>query len=179
MSRKAFFMISILAIFVLALSACAPQNAAPAEVVEEAEAPAAQSGNGNGSGDGSGNGSGDGEAEAEAESPAVESYALTVSGLVETEMGWSEDEVKAMNTLEVKSTNSKGEADTYTGVLLSDIITAATPKADAATVVFVADDGYTAEVGLAEVMDCADCILSFRSKGGFSSVLPDLRRTCR
>ena len=37
---------------------------------------------------------------------------------------------------------------------------------------FVADDGYTAEAPLADVMACADCIVSFRDKGGFSTVLP-------
>ena len=36
----------------------------------------------------------------------------------------------------------------------------------------MADDGYTAEVPLADVLACADCIVSFRSKGGFSTVLP-------
>jgi hypothetical protein len=38
--------------------------------------------------------------------------------------------------------------------------------------VFVADDGFTAEIALEEIMACTDCILSFRNQGGFSSVLP-------
>ncbi len=192
MSRKVFFVVSILVIFVLALSACAPQSSvAPTEVVEEAPAAQNGGGNGDGSGSGSGNGSGDGAAadaaaeepaaeetvveeaaEADAGAPAEEAPALKITGMVENEMNWSEDEVKAMDTLDVESTNSKGETSSYTGVLLSDLIQAAAPTADAATVVFVADDGYTAEAGLADVMGCADCILSFRSKGGFSSVLP-------
>ena len=46
------------------------------------------------------------------------------------------------------------------------------PGAEATTVVYVADDGYTAEVALAEVQDCADCIVSFRNQGGFSIVMP-------
>jgi hypothetical protein len=35
-----------------------------------------------------------------------------------------------------------------------------------------ADDGYTAEVALADVKACQDCIVSFRKQGGFSTVLP-------
>ncbi len=37
---------------------------------------------------------------------------------------------------------------------------------------FVADDGFTGEVTLVEVQDCADCIVSFRNQGGFSIVMP-------
>ena len=77
-----------------------------------------------------------------------------------------------MNTLEVESTNKSGEKEDYTGVLISNLLKEAGPAADATTVVFVADDGYTAEAPLAEIMDCADCIVSFRDKGGFSIVLP-------
>jgi len=47
----------------------------------------------------------------------------------------------------------------------------AEPASDATKVVFVADDGYTAEIALADLMACVDCILAFRS-GAFSSVLP-------
>ena len=74
--------------------------------------------------------------------------------------------------IDVESTNSKGETATYTGVLLSELIAAAKPNADANMVVFVADDGFTAEIGLNKLMASADCIASFRSNGGFSTVLP-------
>jgi hypothetical protein len=111
------------------------------------------------------------EASAATEAPAAD-IALKVTGSVANEQAWTEDEVKAMNTLDVESTNKKGEKETYTGVLLSDLLAAAGPNAGATTVVFVADDGYTAEIGLEELNACADCIVSFRSQGGFSTVLP-------
>jgi hypothetical protein len=38
--------------------------------------------------------------------------------------------------------------------------------------VFVADDGFTGEVTLAEVQVCTDCIVSFQNDGGFSMVMP-------
>ncbi len=105
------------------------------------------------------------------EAPAAEA-ALQVTGAVASPQAWTEDEAKAMNAIDVEATNSKGEASSYTGVLLSELISAAQPNADATTVVFVADDGYTAEVALDELLACEDCIASFRSKGGFSTVLP-------
>jgi hypothetical protein len=107
------------------------------------------------------------------EAPAVSAdVALKVTGNVANEQAWTEAEVKAMTTLEVEATNSKGEKDTYTGVLITDLLAAAQPNADATTVIFVADDGYTAEISLAELTACTNCIVSFRSKGGFGTVLP-------
>ena len=91
---------------------------------------------------------------------------------MENEIGWTEEEVRAMPTMDAQSTNKQGETETYTGVPLSALLALAVPKAEATTVVFVADDGYTAEISLAELLACADCIASFRTQGGFSTVLP-------
>lgn len=38
---------------------------------------------------------------------------------------------------------------------------------------FVADDGYTAEAALADILSCDQCIVAFRDGGGYLSVLPD------
>jgi hypothetical protein len=105
--------------------------------------------------------------------PAVsEDAALKITGNVSQEIGWPEEEVRAMETMEAQSTNKSGETETYTGVSINKLLEMAGPAADATMVVFVADDGYTAEVTLAEVQGCADCIASFRNKGGFSIVMP-------
>jgi hypothetical protein len=77
-----------------------------------------------------------------------------------------------MPTIDAEATNSQGATETYTGVPLSALLALAVPQADATTVVFVADDGYTAEISLAELLACTNCIASFRSKDGFSTVLP-------
>jgi len=155
MSRTIKLFLILGLVLTLFLSACGSAAPEPAPAVEEpAEAE---------------------EVPAVEEAPAVEEtagIALKVIGSVAEEQGWSEDAVKAMNVIDVESTNSKGETDTYTGVLLTDLLTAAQPNADAATVVFVADDGYTSEVSLEELNSCIDCIVSFRNKGGFRMVLP-------
>ena len=147
MSRTIKFILLMGLILSLALSACgsfAPTEAPATEVPAVTEAPAA---------------------------PAAE-VALKVTGSVASEQAWTEAEVKAMKSISVESTNKKGEKTTYTGVLFSDLLALAQPNADATTVVFVADDGFTAEIGLADLTACADCIVSFRDQGGFSTVLP-------
>jgi tungstate transport system substrate-binding protein len=150
MSRKFKFVLFIGLILSMALSACG----SPAPTQDPAtQAPAAT------------------EETGATEAPAA--IALKVTGDVASEQAWTEDEVKAMQTLEVEATNKNGEKATYTGVLISDLLALAQPKADANTVVFVADDGYTAEIPLKDVTSCANCIVSFRDQGGFSTVLPD------
>lgn len=98
--------------------------------------------------------------------------ALRVSGMVAQEMGWTEDQVRAMETTEAQSTNNAGETKAYTGVQIAQLLDQAGVQGGATKLVCVADDGQTAEVALAEVRDCADCIVSFRNQGGFSIVMP-------
>ena len=104
--------------------------------------------------------------------PAASGADLKVTGLVDTPVSWQEADVKAMEVITVEATNKSGVKSSYDGVLISSLLKKASPKADAKTLVFVASDGFTAETTLASIMDCKDCILSFRSNGGFSSVLP-------
>ena len=98
--------------------------------------------------------------------------ALKITGNVETEVGWSEDKIRSMDTIDVESTNKQGETETNTGVRISDLLSKAGPKGDATTLAFVADDGYSAEAPLADILACADCIVSFRNPGGFGIVAP-------
>ena len=93
--------------------------------------------------------------------------ALSITGLVANEMAWSDAEVKAMETVTVQSTNKDGVMSDYTGVSLNALLALAGVSADATGLVFVADDGFTAEVTLAEIQACTDCIVSFRSQWRF------------
>jgi tungstate transport system substrate-binding protein len=111
------------------------------------------------------------EAQGGAEQPAGD-VALKITGSVSQEIGWPEEQVRAMETMEAQSTNKQGQAETYTGVSINNLLEMAGPAAGATAVVFVADDGYTAKVTLAEVQGCAGCIVSFRNQGGFSIVMP-------
>jgi DMSO/TMAO reductase YedYZ molybdopterin-dependent catalytic subunit len=103
-----------------------------------------------------------------------ENAAFKITGNVKTQVGWTEEKIRSMDTIEAEYTNKEGETQTYTGVRIADLLGKAGPKADATTLVFVADDGYSAEVPLADVVGCTDCIVSFRNQGGFSIVAPGL-----
>ncbi len=96
-----------------------------------------------------------------------------ITGNVATEVGWTEDKIKSMDTIDTEYVNKDGEAATYTGVRISDLLGKASPNDGATTVVFVADDGYSAEAPLADIEACGTCIVSFRNQGGFGIVAPD------
>lgn len=98
--------------------------------------------------------------------------AFKITGNVQTEVGWTEEKIRSMDTIDVQYTNKSGETATYTGVRISDLLSKADPKEGATTVTFVADDGYSGEAPLADVEACAECIVSFRNQGGFSIVAP-------
>ena len=113
----------------------------------------------------------------EAQAAAAPTAALKITGKVATEMAWSEEEIKAMETMEAKALNSKGVEETYTGVPINALLELAGVDPSAAKITLVADDGYTVDLELAAVQACANCILSFRSQGGFSSVMPDFPKS--
>jgi len=98
--------------------------------------------------------------------------ALKVTGNVAKEAAWTESKIKRMDTLDADYTNKDGETSTYTGVPITHLLAEAQPNTGADTVVFIADDGYSAEMTLAELNDCAGCIISPREEGGFSTVMP-------
>jgi hypothetical protein len=98
--------------------------------------------------------------------------ALKITGSVETEVGWTEEKVRSMNTVEADFIDKQGETQTYVGVPINDLLGKANPKGDATTLVFVADDGYAAEVPLADIQACGDCIVAFQDGGGFRIVAP-------
>jgi tungstate transport system substrate-binding protein len=152
MSRTTRLIFLIGLILSLALSACGAPAPTAAPAMEAVEVTAVAT-------------------EAPTEAPAA--IALKVTGSVANEQTWTEDEIKAMQTIEVEAANKKGEKAKYTGVLISDLLAKAKPATDANLVTFIADDGFTAEIALADVVACTNCIVSFRDQGGFSTVLPD------
>lgn len=99
--------------------------------------------------------------------------ALKVTGNVETEVGWTDAKIRSMDTISADYTDKSGETKTYTGVAINDLLGKAGPNSGATTVILVADDGYTAELALADVQGCADCIVAFDDPG-FRSVMPNL-----
>jgi DMSO/TMAO reductase YedYZ molybdopterin-dependent catalytic subunit len=105
--------------------------------------------------------------------------ALKITGNVKSEVGWTEEKVRSMDAIQVDAANKSGDMESYTGVLLTDLLGKATPNDDATTLVFVADDGYEVELPLADLEACQDCIVAFREQGGFSTVFPAFANNTR
>lgn len=101
-----------------------------------------------------------------------EGVKVSLTGAVAEELRWSEAELRTMDTIESQAANSQGEQDTYTGVPINDLLAAARPQSGATSITFRDSDGNSAEFPLEQILNCADCILSFRTRGGFSVVIP-------
>lgn len=109
------------------------------------------------------------------EEPAEETngaIALTISGMVQNEMAWTEAEIQAMDTMEAEGVNNSGSTETYTGVSVNSLLALAELKNQATSVTFITDTGETLEMSLADLQGCENCILSFRTQGGFSTTFP-------
>lgn len=98
---------------------------------------------------------------------------LKITGKVAEEKSWAEDEVKALETMDVQAANKDGQMVDYKGVSLKGLLEMAKPANEATALVFVADDGYSAEMPLADAVSCEKCIVAFDDAGGFRMVLPD------
>lgn len=99
---------------------------------------------------------------------------LKITGLVGAELAWAEADLKAMEAMDVDYTNKDGETATFNGVSLAALLALAGPKAEATTLIFVADDGYTAELPLADALACEKCIVAFSDDGTLRMVMPDM-----
>jgi DMSO/TMAO reductase YedYZ molybdopterin-dependent catalytic subunit len=94
--------------------------------------------------------------------PAEEGdVALKISGKVDRELAWTEEQVRAMPVIQIKGTNSQGASEDYTGVSLNDLLKQAGIQSGATTLVFTADGEQTSEAALSAVQACAECMPSF------------------
>ncbi|MCC6146663.1 MAG: substrate-binding domain-containing protein [Anaerolineaceae bacterium] len=99
---------------------------------------------------------------------------LMITGKVAEEKTWSEDDVKSLETMDVQAADKDGKMIDYKGVSLKGLLGMAKPDAGAATLVFVAGDGYSAEIPLADALACEECIVAFNDDGGFRMILPGM-----
>lgn len=136
-TRKLLVILAVLSVLVLALAGCSPAAEPEADA---ADAPAAEESAGVA-----------GEAAA---------AALSVTGMVDSEQALAVDDLEGMGTVDVATTNKDGEEKTYSGVLITTLLDTAAVQDGAATIVFVADDGYEVEAPLADIQGCSDCIVA-------------------
>ena len=99
--------------------------------------------------------------------------ALTISGKVDKELKLALADLQA-GQVEIKAEHPKLGMQTYKGARLNDLLKNAGLKADAKSIVLMAGDGYTAEVSLADLQKCADCLVAIGSDGKLSAAMPGL-----
>jgi DMSO/TMAO reductase YedYZ molybdopterin-dependent catalytic subunit len=100
---------------------------------------------------------------------------LVVTGLVDQPLGLSEDDLRAMEVVQITAEHPKSGQQDYEGVRLNALLDQAGVQDGATKLVVTAADGFVAEVFLAEVRDCADCLLGFtNTPAKFKLVMPGL-----
>ena len=106
--------------------------------------------------------------------PAPEGEAdLTLAGLVNKGLSLTEASLRALEVVQITAEHPKKGAQNYEGVRLNDLLEQAGIQDGATKIIFTAGDGFSAEASLAEVRNCADCLVAFsNTPGDFSMVMP-------
>jgi len=103
---------------------------------------------------------------------------LAVTGAVEQELVLKEADLRAMEVVKITAEHPKKGMTDYEGVRLNALLDRAKVKAEAKKLVLTADDAFVAEVFLAEVQSCTDCLVAFAdTPGKFNLVMPGLPST--
>jgi len=98
---------------------------------------------------------------------------LIITGLVANQLSLTEDAMRAMGPATISADQPKVGTQAFTGVRLSTLLGVAQVQPGASKLFFTASDGYSAEIDLATVTGCADCMLAFTSPpGSFLLVMP-------
>ena len=99
---------------------------------------------------------------------------LTISGNVGKEMTWSLEDLGAMTMTKIQANHPKsGELTDYEGILISELFAVVKPAATATKVKLVASDGYSAEMNLADLIACKNCMVAFNNDNQLKTVMPD------
>jgi DMSO/TMAO reductase YedYZ molybdopterin-dependent catalytic subunit len=109
-------------------------------------------------------------------SAANSDRALLITGMVDQELSLSDSDLHTMQVATISAQPPKGTAaQEYTGMRLNDLFAKAGIKPGAVTVTFTASDGYAADVSLADIRACADCLLAFsENAGNYFTVMPGM-----
>ncbi len=98
---------------------------------------------------------------------------LLITGAVETEILLKESDLKGLAVVKIQAEHPKKGMQEYEGVLIKDLLDLAQVKVGSSKIVFAASDGFSAEVSLADLDQCTDCLLAFTDEAGlYQLVLP-------
>jgi DMSO/TMAO reductase YedYZ molybdopterin-dependent catalytic subunit len=100
---------------------------------------------------------------------------LVITGLVDQPLGLTEEDLRAMEVVQITAEHPKSGQQEYEGVRLNALLDQAGVQDGATKLVVTAADGFVVEIFVAEVRDCADCLLGFtNTPGKFKLVMPGL-----
>ena len=98
---------------------------------------------------------------------------LTITGLIDNPLSLTDAGLRAMKVADITAEHPKKGSQSYTGVRLSDLLAKTKDQSGAATLVFTASDDFSAELDLATVKSCADCMVAFTdTPGSYQLVMP-------
>jgi DMSO/TMAO reductase YedYZ molybdopterin-dependent catalytic subunit len=100
---------------------------------------------------------------------------LVIFGNVDFTLPFMYAELQDMDVVTITAKHpKKDETREYQGVLLKTLLDMVKPKTGASKLKFIAGDGYSIEVPLADVTACQDCMLSFGDDETMNSVMPGM-----
>lgn len=113
--------------------------------------------------------------EVAAEPVDLSGFKFALSGMVDTPTGFNEADLRALEVVTITAEHPKSGTEDYEGVRLSELFALVGLKEGATAVVITADDGFSAEVSLADINACTDCLLGFtETPDQFKMVMPGL-----
>jgi DMSO/TMAO reductase YedYZ molybdopterin-dependent catalytic subunit len=106
---------------------------------------------------------------------AIAGAALSFVGLVDQPLGWSRNDLEAMDVVKMNVEHPKKGSIEVEGVRLNALIELVKVKPEAKTLVVTSSDGYVTEIGLADVVACADCMVAFEDDGSLKLAMPGMQ----
>jgi len=102
---------------------------------------------------------------------ALQAGTLHTYGKLAMPIAYTQEELVQLGMTKLTAEHPKKGPTEYEGVLLTTLLERSQPEAGATVVVFTASDGYSAEVPLADVLACADCLVILDGEG-FALIMP-------
>lgn len=100
---------------------------------------------------------------------------FSIVGLVDNPQYFDEPALRALDVVQLSLQHPKKGMQNYEGVRLNALLQLAGVQAGANKLVLTSGDGFTAEVFVAEVQACPDCLVAFTSTAGvFNLAMPGL-----
>ncbi len=106
--------------------------------------------------------------------PAIEAD-LAIGGMVKSSLAFTEADLRSMDVVHITAEHPKKGSQEYEGVYLNALLEMAGIDTGATKLVLTASDEYSAEVPLADVSACADCLVAFTEEAGvLNLVMPGM-----